>query len=319
MAHFFVHFALWGRYMGVLQDIVAEATAKQGDVPRMLRLCMVLGARLGHAPLSQWAQQELDGYQADDQLPDYRLFSCRNRGVFEVPGRRETLDISVAVLPEAHRPFYERAQIRAGVGQLADLLARADGKSDSALRMPWSTEMAMQFGSKMSTNADCIRAWTEISSSELAGLLDQVKTRVLGFALGIEAEAPDAGNIAGTNLVLKEERVAQIFNTNITGNVHNLANGSQSFSQSASSGVSQGDLAALLAALRAEGLSSGDSEALKDAIHEDQSAGVAQGMGNAVKKWTGDMVTRAATGTVEMGLQKLTDVALPALRAYLGI
>lgn len=303
--------------MGILQDIIREATAKDGDVPRMLRLCLVLGKRLAHEPLTRWVQQELEGYAVDATLPHYRKFRCRNRGVFENVAARATRDIPLSVLPEALRPHYEVAAIHDGVGELAHLLSGSAEKG--ALQIPWPPELAYVHGSELMTNAQCIKAWREISAAELAGMLDQVKTRVLGFALDIESEAPNAGEIPGTDQQIKEERVAQIFNTNITGNVQNLANASQAFAQTAAAGISQGDLQGLLAALRNQGLSTDDAEALKDAIHEDKSAGVVQGMGDAVKKWTGDMVTRAATGTVEMGLQKLTDVAVPALRAYFGI
>lgn len=303
--------------MGVLQDIIKEATAKDGDVPRMLRLCLVLGKRLAHDQLTRWVLQELEGYPLDAALPPSRKFACRNRGVFENAGGRVTLDIPLSALPDALQEHYATAEIRDGVGELAHLLAGGEGKA--TLHIPWPPELAYSHASKLSPNAQCIGAWREISRAELAGMLDQVKTRVLGFALDIEREAVDAGDIAGTDHQLKEERVTQIFNTNITGTVQNLANGSQAVSQTVTTGLAQGDLPALLAALRTQGVPPEDVETLKDAIGEDEASGVSQGMGEAVKKWTGDMVTRAATGAVELGLQKLTDTALPAIRTYLGM
>lgn len=38
-----------------------------------LRLCVALGGRAGSPDLRDWARKELDGYGADDDLPDYRV------------------------------------------------------------------------------------------------------------------------------------------------------------------------------------------------------------------------------------------------------
>lgn len=58
--------------MGILQDIIAEATASDSNAPRLLRLCMVLGSRLPHEPLKTWARYELEGYPKDVDVPSYR-------------------------------------------------------------------------------------------------------------------------------------------------------------------------------------------------------------------------------------------------------
>lgn len=305
--------------MGVLQDIIREATTSEGDVPRMLRLCLVLGKRLNHQPLTQWVQQELEGYPRDASLPLYRKFGCRNRARFENDAGGATHDVPISALPESLQPHYATALLHESIGELVHLLSKSDGKG--SLEIPWPPELTYKFVAKLSPNARQVRAWREISPAELAGMLDQVKTRVLSFALDIEREDVNAGNVPGTDQQLKEERVTQIFNTNFTGNVQNVANGSQHFTQTATTGVTPGDLASLMSYLRAQGLAEKDAASLKEAIDADQKAtpsGEKQGgIGDAVKKWTGDLVTRATTGAVEMGLQKITDMVVPAVTDFL--
>lgn len=80
--------------MPLLQDIIGEATAKSGDVPRKLHLCLVLAKRLKHQPLEQWARYELGGYPVDVLLPTYRSgFRCRNRGLYEHFAGRRILEV----------------------------------------------------------------------------------------------------------------------------------------------------------------------------------------------------------------------------------
>lgn len=300
--------------MGVLQEIIREATTTDSDVPRMLRLCLLLGKRLGHIPLTTWVQHELDGYPLAAALPSYRQFRSRSRGLFENFRYRVTLDIPLSFLPKNLANTYQSAEIRDGVGELAHLLMA--GQDKGVLQIPWIPEVALFYLKDMAEGAHCVKAWNEISVSELAGALDQIKSRVLGFALDIEHEAPTAGDIAGTDhLLLKEEKLTQIFNNNITGTVQNLANGSRDFTQSATTGIQAGDLPGLLALLRDQGLPESELASLNDAIEADKK----DGMGATVKKWMGDLASRAATGAVAIGLNKVTAVVMPALTGYFGI
>lgn len=211
--------------MSLINEIIVEATSKEGDVPRMLRLCLVLAARLKHDPLKYWARNELNGYSQDLDLPSYRRFRTRNRGKFLGTFVNGELDIPLSVLPEKLQPHYEKAEMRDAIGEYVHLL----GRSDSGRRMciPWPVELAVQYGSEFVTDGQCISAWKEISTSELAGMVDQIKSMVLGFALDIETEAPDAGEITGLARTVSEQKITQIFNTNITGSLGALQTGYQ--------------------------------------------------------------------------------------------
>jgi len=304
-----------GWFMGVLQEIIREATTQDGDVPRLLRLCLLLGKRLKHAPFTTWVQHELEGYPLAAELPSYRHFHCRSRGLFENLRYRATLDIPLGFLPDELAKSYQSAEIRDGVGQLTHLL-KAGQETGQALHIPWLPEVPLLYLKNMTNDGHCVRAWSEISVSELAGALDQIQSRVLGFALDIEQDAPNAGEIAGTDhLLLKEEQLTQIFNNNITGTVQNLANGSHDFTQSVTSGIQTGDLPGLLALLRNQGLPEPELAALNEAIEADKDVG----MGATVKSWMGDLASRAATGAVAIGLDKVSAVVLPAITGYFGI
>lgn len=299
--------------MGVLQEIIMEATIKNGDVPRMLRLCLVLGKRLGHIPLVAWIQHELDGYPLASELPLYRQFRSRSFGLFENFTQKVQREIPLSYLPENLTKNYQSAERRDGVGELAHLLMAAQNKGMSALQIPWMPEVTLFHLQEMIQGAHCIRAWSEISVSELAGALDQIKSKVLGFALDIEHESPTAGDIVGTDhQLLKEEKLTQIFNNHFTGTVQNLANGSRDFTQSVTTGIQAGDLSGLLDLLRDQGLPESELDSLNDAIEVDKKDGV----GAKVQKWMSDLTSHAATGAIAVGLDKVQTVVMPALMGY---
>ena len=300
--------------MGVLQEIIREATEKDGDVPRMLRLCLLLGKRLRHAVLTTWAQCELEGYPLSVELPKYRQFRCRNRGRFQNIAHSVTLDIPLSHLPPEFATKVQLVWMRDGVGELAHLLEVGKDPTKTPA-VPWPPEATLLYLQNMAEGAHCSSAWSEISVSELAGALDQIKSKVLGFALDIELEDPTAGDVPGTDhLSLKEDKMTQIFNNNITGTVQNLANGSSDFTQKATAGVQTGDLTALLTLLRDQGLPDNELETLRAAAETDSK----DGLGTKVKEWAGDLASRAVTGAAQIGLEKISTIVLPAITDYLG-
>lgn len=304
--------------MSLLKDIIAEATAKATDVPRMLRLCMVLASKLKHEPLRAWVKHELEGYPPDAVLPDYRVLMVRNKGQFMGVNYQGVLDIPVSILPASLQSAYSNAELRQSIGECSHL-ASASTDKDAGVLIPWPVELALKYASGYVSHGQCLKAWKELSSAELAGMMDKVKTKVLAFALDIEAEAPDAGEIEGPdNPPMKEERVSQIFNTNIQGNIQNYSAGGSKISQTAIGSIQVGDVDTLLATLKAAGMSEPDLESLHTAIVQDKEQG-ATGMGAAVKGWLADLTIKAGQGIAGIGPEVVTGVVVQAILAFLGV
>ena len=169
----------------------------------------------------------------------------------------------------------------------------------------------------------------EVSPSELFGLLDKVKTKILAFALEIEELDPLAGDIQSLSRVkLSAEKVTQIFNTTIIGG-QNIAVGNKSVQQTAVSGVEPGNLQSLVAVMQSIGLAPNNIEDLKAAIETDSSAGNS-GLGGKVKEWLTDLGLQTASKVAEkgvdaigsaagQGLDSLVTLAENAIKTYFSI
>lgn len=303
--------------MGILQDIIAEATSSDSNAPRLLRLCMVLGSRLPHEPLKTWARYELEGYPKDVDVPSYRDLKVRNMGSFIGPTLQGDMEISTRLLPEALRPRYEKKTFRESIAECADLASKAS--ADSQFRIPWPVEVALKYGSKHVSHGQCHSAWMEVSPSEIVAIVDVVKTKVLAFALEIEGAAPHAGDVAGTSAPIAPAAMSQIFNTTITGSdIKNLALGSGEVTQTAVLGVVAGDAASLRKALGALGISDADITGLELALKDDKAA-TEPSMGKRAKAWLGDLAIKAASKGAEVGAENGAKLATKALLRYLGL
>jgi len=112
--------------------------AQRGGWPAgVLRKCVALGAQTASNDLVEWATRELrgyfsEGYGPEPDLPGYRIVAAplvidgMDGGV-----RFTRLQISPVELPEPARDkVKEEVELRAGVGELEDLLRRAREDGD---------------------------------------------------------------------------------------------------------------------------------------------------------------------------------------------
>jgi len=145
-----------------------------------------------------------------------------------------------------------------------------------------------------------------------------VRTRILNFVLEIESEAPDAGDAAPGVHPVPQERITQVFHTEIYGNVGNVAAGGEGFSQSNVSSVVQGDFNSLRTYLAGLGVESADLSELENAAQQDR-ASSQKGMGERTGQWLGKMIGKASTGVLKVGTTVATTVLTKALAQYLGL
>ncbi len=218
--------------MSLLREI--QSAAIDSDVPltTLLRKCKVLAARLGNEEFKSWVDHELNGYESTDDLPEYRVANVNSKGHFSGPfhsGLRNA-DIPMTCMPEELRESLSHTYLMQPVAALEDLIARGDG---GTLHEAWNPDIVAHFGQKIYQNMNCMQAWKVIPKGTVVAAVDTVRTRVLNFVLDIEAEAPEAGEAPLNSNPLPQDRVQHIFNTNIYGDVQNLANASPGAQQNA--------------------------------------------------------------------------------------
>jgi hypothetical protein len=218
--------------MSLLREIQSAAIDSSVPVATLLRKCKVLAARLGNEEFKAWIDNELNGYKSVEELPEYRIFHIRSQGHFSglLGSELHNADIPMICMPEELRKSLSHTYFLSPVAALEDLAVRNDGGN---LAEVWDADIVARFGGNIYEDMNCMRAWKVIPASTVIAAIDTIRTRVLNFALEIEAEAPEAGEAQPNSNPVPQERIEQIFNTNIYGNVQNLANASPDAQQHA--------------------------------------------------------------------------------------
>ena len=168
------------------------------ELADILRMCKILAARLDHSAFKQWIDWELNGYvECQDNLPKYRIFEglgCRGDFFGSFGSRLKNSPIPLMSLPDKFRDGISTKYIFQSVSALASIVKQADQSNTSMLRSPWPADAVALFGSGIFENMVCGQAWTDIPTAEFVAVLDTVKSRILDFAIEIEAENSSAGD-----------------------------------------------------------------------------------------------------------------------------
>lgn len=283
--------------MRLLQQIQNDAVDTQTDLAALLRRCRILAQRLKLDEFKDWVVSELDGYPSANSLPPYRTIRTPLvLGHFSgVAGARiENAQIPLTRIPPKLRDSLTSVRFQQGVTAIAAIL---DG-GENAMRVPWPLEAVRLIGQgDIYRGYFLMQAVQIVNHSEIRGLLDQVRNRVLNFALELESRDPEAGEAIAKPAKISGDEVRTIFyQTIIKGDVHNLAQSSQNFSQMGIS-VCKGDVESLQNAVRQIGVHENDIKKLVEAIREDRDSGV-RGIGDRVKAWLGSTVLKAGRGAV---------------------
>ncbi|WP_445345930.1 AbiTii domain-containing protein [Acinetobacter bohemicus] len=211
--------------MSLLREIQNDAVNSNVKVSDLLRKCKILAYRLGNTDFKNWVEYELNGYPKDlDELPEYRILNNVNsKGHFSGAfgsGLRNA-DVPTYNLPKDLQENLSKANFYSPIATLENLAS----SQSSILTQDWKPIVIAHYGDGMYENYVCMQAWKIIPTSFVIGIVDTIKTKILNFVLEIEMINKDAGDVESNSNPIPQEKVSQIFNINISGNVGNLASG----------------------------------------------------------------------------------------------
>jgi hypothetical protein len=305
--------------MTLLQEIIQSAVnGSNADVSNLLRKCKILAVKLGNEEFKRWVDNELTGYKNREDLPQYRILTVGSYGYFAgfFGSGVNNMPISPSCLPAEVREFITHSYL---IDPISSYVSLIETEKDNNAQEPWPPDITARYGDQMMSNMNCLKAWKLIPRNSLVGLVDTIKTKTLNFALEIEAVAPDAGEASINSETIPKEKVTQIFNTYITGNVQNVATGSSNFTQKGQFTIVQGDFESLSSFLKSKGVQQEDVDSLKDAVDNDAKDKSRQGIGDKVSSWMDRMLRKAGTATWNISLHTASILLANAIQQYYGI
>lgn len=306
--------------MSLLREIQNAATGSEVSISDLLRKCKVLASRLKHEKFKEWVDNELNGYPNKDSLPKYRVKRVHSLGDFSGPWQSGLRGAPIPPLcfPKEHRHLIDTWYCMEPISAL-ESITRAGSSGSDSLRINLPADLIACYGRDIFQDMACLSAWQVIPRGAVIAIADTVRNRVLSFALEIEGESPDAGEVASDIEPLPQEKITHIFNTYIAGDVGNLSAGNEQVTQSLSFTVIEGNFDSLKEQLLKYGVTENDMLELKGAIADDSEAGNTKKIGQQTAGWLGKMLSKAANGTLNITTTIASNVLSKALSQYLGL
>lgn len=168
--------------MKLLDDIIDMSANDKEPIGNVLRKCLILENQYPNEPFRKWLDQELDGYEKEEDLPSYRKFRAISYGHFiGIAGHQlSNQPLTLGVLDKAD---YERMKMCSLPQPVSSYEGRSNPTEDAQL--PWNPALTTKYQTRFFKDSDLVlnRAWQSIPGSVLVGLLETVRNRILRFAL----------------------------------------------------------------------------------------------------------------------------------------
>lgn len=162
-------------------------------VADLLRNLIVLGGRADSSELVTWASKELRGYGAEDALPDYRTLNAVIQVDYFIGNAQVTgQTVGPEWFPEEIRQdMTSYIHLRQGIGEIQSMVDGAGPENPGkSFLQPGSTALSKLIYLRSGKKTRVTQIYWTLDSTALAGLLDQVKTRLAELMVELRAATP---------------------------------------------------------------------------------------------------------------------------------
>jgi len=201
--------------MGLVNEL--QESAERDDVLTVLRKAKRLSSKLSRQDMSDWLDHEQNGYPAEVELPKYRTVRaqiCYNTNGYIPAGGGMMHN---GVIPLQGAPLVD-ADVREPIGEVMVYVEEMD-KTKRGIYRTTPQALADHLKRTISGHSDTIDQLTfltRLNDYQLRDIPEQVKNRVLDWALKLEA-AGVTGN--DQSFTAKEKQLAESIILNVAGGI----------------------------------------------------------------------------------------------------
>lgn len=126
--------------MTLLREIQDAAVSNSSPITELLRRCKILAARLGSAEFGAWVDNELNGYNDRNALPEYRRGEVESFGtlVGYAGSQATNLPIPPSTVAKEYRDKVTKTEMMLPISHYEDLLVK---KESGTFQAPWPGDL----------------------------------------------------------------------------------------------------------------------------------------------------------------------------------
>jgi hypothetical protein len=173
--------------MRLVDEIIEMASDGKRPLADALRKCLVLAFELQNEKLKEWTNGELNGFDKEDEVPQYRRANLHSKGMFSgyAGAQLRNMPLPLGVLNIEHWDWLT-TKLRQPIAAYERL---SKGELTDNAKINWPPDLIHQYQSSFIDGYALSAAWQEVPISLIIGLCDEVRNRLLRFVLEIKSEA----------------------------------------------------------------------------------------------------------------------------------
>lgn len=200
--------------LNLIKALQEELLDSKSSLPSVLRKAKVLASILKNDEMKSWVDNELNGYDNINQVPDYRRIHVEYLGNFHDGYRLfNAYPIPITTLKKYHKNIDDISTLTQGVRSLESLLESDQNKFE----MPFPPELFPLLTNEI-RGYTCMNAWESSDRVQIEQVLDSVRNRLLNFIIELKEKYPDIDKSEDVLSSIPKEATIQIFNKCIIGN-----------------------------------------------------------------------------------------------------
>ncbi|MBC3767679.1 hypothetical protein [Neptunicella marina] len=291
-----------------LQELASDS---QNHLPDVLRKALLIASKLGLNDFKAWVLSELNGYNTEVELPEYRIISSELK-VFNPYRGYQPLIIEDGDMAR----MVSEVKICESIESLQHLLSKSNSKE--RLTFPFPAEQKA-FLMRMIRGSAQLEPTRFIGSNQVKSVMEQVRTRLLNWALDLESQGVlgDGLSFSQKEKSIANENKSAINIQHFQGVMGNVSGGN--VSQTMSMTITPGNFESLANYFKQQDINDEDIGSLQKAISSDPEASEKGTFGPKVSSWIGKMTEKAAEGSWGIGIGAAGNLLATAIAKFYGL
>lgn len=305
--------------MNQLQDIIEILSSGDEGTTNALLKTKVLLFSIGKKELASWVNHEINGYPETVPLPEYRVVGTRILADLNNSVRMyNAYPLPIGYLDQEDYDAATTSEVRLSISQIEDLVTNAG--DNHTLHQPIPLDYALvKYCKGIQRGYEITRCYKEIALHNFVSILTQVRSRLLDFTLELSDHIAEIPGEKTMTEKLKNIDTESLFQNSIFGDNTVITFGNNN-TISVTNNIQKNDLESLKNYLIEKGIPDSDVTDLEIAIHADGPIATRDGnYGKSVNNWFANLVSKAAQGTLGIGIAVVTQVATTALKKFYGL
>ncbi|NAY92669.1 hypothetical protein GTQ34_12145 [Muricauda sp. JGD-17] len=314
----------------LLEDAIQELVNPEKSLSGPLMKLLYFGKLTDNETLINFTEKELNGFEVNDELPEYRKIGARLEiDILSAGQVFSKTDFPLSSLSEEMREACTSIPLLEGISSLERTKSDLIVKGNDMIEFPLPSELLLEFqptvekiyNSSSPYRSKITAARLTTRSARIEDLLQKVRTNLLAFAMDIAKEfghEVDISEYRGDKTNNNQKVNTYMITNNITGD-GNILNTGDKAKIKASVTISKGNKEELASFLEEFGVDAKDSAALMEIIDQEEPNRETKSFGSKVSSWIGQMVAKAASGGWQVSAGAAGQLLAEAITKYYGL